>query len=146
MYPYYYDDNKPDAHVLVAVDDAHKVFFPIVCTYSGSSSAKIYLVSDIDTGISTLESRDVKYSITNGDVAKCAFLPLAYGADTTATEPEWAHDHGNEWSNEAEEFGVDIEFDATAFNAGGAFVEGVEDVSDDIWFEVFEKKLFSNSE
>ncbi|CAO2651386.1 Nn.00g039560.m01.CDS01 [Neocucurbitaria sp. VM-36] len=143
--PFYYDDANPDASVLAAFDNDDNIFFPVVCTYSSSSSAKIYLVSDIEAGISTLKSPAVKFSITNGDVSECAFLPLTWGADTDATEPEWGFYDVDDYLDEVDAFIAEIEFDETAFNDGD-WIDELDDDELEAWFEEFEELMWDDDE
>lgn len=131
----YYDEANKDASVLAAFDENENMFLPVVCTYTDSKSAKIYLVKDLDEGISKLKSADLKYTVTNGDVADCKFLPLTSGADMTATESTWA----GLADTDATAFEEDIEFDESAFE-NGAFIEEVE--QDDEWYNEFDELMF----
>ena len=89
--PFHYEEGDEDdtgASVLAAVDPNGDIFFPIVCTYKNESSSKIYLTNaDVDGGIETLMSPDLKYTVTNGDVDQCYLLPLYI---TARPEGAWA--------------------------------------------------------
>ncbi|KAI8940370.1 hypothetical protein NX059_004063 [Plenodomus lindquistii] len=142
--PFYYDDTNAEASVLAAFDDHDQMFFPVVCTYSDASSAKIYLVSDLERGIETLKSPDLKYTVTNGDVAECSFLPLTWGADTNATEPEWASYDETDYLSDVDAFSEEIEFDQAAFS-NGDWIDEIDDESDE-WFEEFSELMFDDEE
>jgi hypothetical protein len=116
------------------------MFLPVVCTYSDSPSAKIYLVEDLVKGIEMLKSGDLKYSVANGDVSNCALLPLTWGADTTATESDWASLGDVEIAAEFEE---DIEFGEEDFKDGELADTGLEE---DEWYDEFDELMFDEDE
>jgi hypothetical protein len=119
------------------------MFLPVVCTYSDSTSAKIYLVKDLDEGIAMLKSSDLKYTVTNGDVAECAFLPLTWGADVNATEPDWATYEDSDWLDQEDAFAEDIEFGEEAFK-DGTWDDQIVDDDEEPWFDEFEELMFDD--
>ncbi len=131
---------------MAAYDDSDNVLFPVVCQYSDATASKIYLVrGDIEQGISTLKSRDLKYTVTNGDVSGCSYLPLNWGANTDATQPDWASDNGDECLSNPGAYKAEIAVDKSAFNNNGKLIEVVEQVDDDSFFDVFTQPMFAKS-
>jgi hypothetical protein len=157
--PFYYDDANEDASLLAAFDSEDNMFLPVVCTYNESPSAKIYLVKDLEEGISMLKSPDLKYSVTNGDVAECELLPLTWGADVSKdVEPSWMS-VDEEVDFEEADFGVEIEFDDEDFADGEWIVDdeadadasaeagaGTDDADPENLLEVFEEPMFDEDE
>ena len=98
-------------------DTKDNVFMPVVCSYVGSDSSKIYIVKDLEAGMAILKSPDVKYSITNGDVKDCYPLTLEMPKSTTRSWAEYDADAETEYlAND-----VDIAFDNADFDANGAW-------------------------
>lgn len=77
------------------------------CTYKDGQAPKVFVVANLDTGLAVLESPDVKYSITGGDVDKC--LPLMTVEDP-ALKDTWA-----EWDDSMETDADGLEFDVDEF-------------------------------
>ncbi|RDL42412.1 uncharacterized protein BP5553_02391 [Venustampulla echinocandica] len=124
--PFYYedDDDSDDGPSLLAAVTNDDIFFPVVCTYKDSQSAKIYLItSDIDAGIEMLKSPDIEYSITNGEVDDCYLLSLGI---TDRTDGDWA-----DWDDDAEEMyntdELDLEFDDDVFDEEGNLIYNPDD-------------------
>ncbi|KAF2844694.1 hypothetical protein T440DRAFT_484001 [Plenodomus tracheiphilus IPT5] len=117
------------------------MFLPVVCTYSDATSAKIYPVEDVEKGIKPLRSPDLKYTVTNGDVADCTFLPLTWGADTNATEPGWPFYDKIDFLSDVTALEEHIEFDDTAFK-DGAWID-IEDEDPEVWFEEVAGLMFN---
>ncbi|KAI8932265.1 hypothetical protein NX059_010466 [Plenodomus lindquistii] len=66
----------PDIEGLfIAADyDTQAVYWLTFCTYKDGQAPKVFVVEDIEKGIAVLESGDVKFSVTGGDVDKCYAL------------------------------------------------------------------------
>ncbi|OTB07245.1 hypothetical protein M426DRAFT_20295 [Hypoxylon sp. CI-4A] len=118
----YTDDESDDAPtMLAAIDTNEDIFFPAVCTYKNATAgSKVYLIgsSDVDAGLAMLESTDVEYSITNGEVDKCYILFLEV---TDRADGAWA-----EYDDDAEEQydanPISLEFDAELVDDEGDLV------------------------
>jgi hypothetical protein len=117
------------------------MFLPVVCTYIDSPSAKIFLVEDLKKGIAMLKSGDLKYTVTNGNVKDCALLPLTWGADTDATESDWASLADTDFSEL--DFDTEIEFDEEEFKDGAWIDEGLEMEE---WYDEFDELMFDEDE
>ncbi|KAH7052402.1 hypothetical protein B0J12DRAFT_785256 [Macrophomina phaseolina] len=61
--------------VLMAVDSAGNSFYTVACNLDGNSN-KIFLVSDINVGPTTLQGEDFWYIVAGGITSKCA--PIAF--------------------------------------------------------------------
>ncbi|RDW58794.1 hypothetical protein BP6252_13270 [Coleophoma cylindrospora] len=124
--PFYYtagDNANTGANILAAIDPDDNLFFPVVCTYTNSSS-KIYLVTeDISAGISTLKSSDVVYSITNGQVDECYLLYLEIVDPVLGAFSELEDIDASYASNP-----LDLEFNSTAFDQNGNLIVLPEDL------------------
>lgn len=77
------------------------------------------MVADPVAGLATLQSPDVKYSITNGDVDECTILPLVWGADE---EGEWA-EYNAEMEAAFDDYFVEVEYDESEFDAEGNWID-----------------------
>jgi hypothetical protein len=73
------------------------------CTYTDQQPPKIFIVSDLDAGITVLESVHVKYSVTGGNVDEC--YPLMAKEDNALMDT-WA-----EWDESLEDDENGLEFD-----------------------------------
>lgn len=51
--------------------DTESLYWLTFCVYKDGQPPKVFVVEDIEKGIVVLESGDVKYSVTGGDVDKC---------------------------------------------------------------------------
>ncbi|KAG6035382.1 hypothetical protein E4U41_006106 [Claviceps citrina] len=71
----------------VALDPSQDVFYPVVCDYVDKSTSKVFLVRDAVQGLETLQSRDVAYSVTGGDVAGCKLLAIKAEAERAPLSP-----------------------------------------------------------
>ncbi|KAH7371073.1 hypothetical protein BKA66DRAFT_189557 [Pyrenochaeta sp. MPI-SDFR-AT-0127] len=83
-----------------ATEDLYWLSF---CTYTDGQPPRVFIVSDIDAGITVLESSDVKFSVTGGDVDKC--YPLMAKEDP-ALRDNWA-----EWDDSLEVDADGLDFD-----------------------------------
>ncbi|VUC29967.1 unnamed protein product [Clonostachys rosea] len=115
--PYYYDDDdsqeEPRPSMLVAVDKNDNILFPAVCTYKDGQGAKIYVIGeDIEAGLAMLESPDVKYTITNGDVDKCNLLLLSVTSPVDGAWSEYDDDARANYNADPLEY----EFEESLFN------------------------------
>ncbi|RDW68618.1 hypothetical protein BP5796_09275 [Coleophoma crateriformis] len=126
--PFYYtagDDTDTGASILAAVDPDDNLFFPVVCTYTNSSSSKIYLVTeDIDAGIAILKSPDVIYSITNGQVDECYPLYLEIFDPTLGAFDQLDINVDSNYATNP----LDLEFNTTEFDQNGDLVVPAEDI------------------
>lgn len=61
--------------VLVAMDSTQNVFYPFVCDIEGQLN-KIFLVSDVTTGASTLMDPDLTYTVIGGIAQSCVSLAM----------------------------------------------------------------------
>ncbi|KAL6709941.1 hypothetical protein ACN47E_000726 [Coniothyrium glycines] len=94
------------AGLYVAADFVHELLFELVfCVYADGNAPRVFIVESLDQGIAVLESADVKYSITGGDVRKC--YPLVAKEDAAKTD-EWA-----EWDDslDVDADGMEFEYD-----------------------------------
>ncbi|KAM4067092.1 hypothetical protein HRG_001091 [Hirsutella rhossiliensis] len=76
----YTDASTPDRPYYLGVDADGNVLYPTVCDFTDGSGPKVFLASDPEKGLHMLESDDVKYSVTGGDVGKCYPLMVSGGA------------------------------------------------------------------
>ncbi|KAK2773605.1 hypothetical protein CKAH01_13523 [Colletotrichum kahawae] len=60
----------------VAVDSHDGLFYPIICDYSDGTASRLFLVKDPVAGVTLLESADVMYSVTGGQVSTCQTVAL----------------------------------------------------------------------
>lgn len=58
------------------LDPQETTYYPVVCHYSDKHYTEMFVVKDVDSGISTLKSSSVKYSITGGNVDECYYFPM----------------------------------------------------------------------
>lgn len=92
-----YEDENGEP-IYFAVDPLENIFYPVVCTYTNTSlTAKVFLVADPVDGLTMLQSEDVMYSITGGEVDSCYNLPLIQGDDIA----DW-YDYDEELDGEDE--------------------------------------------
>ena len=64
------------------MDQDTSVFFPVLCEYKNETTpAKVFIVKDLYAGIDMLNSPDVEYTVTGGEVERCYFLGLIQGDD-----------------------------------------------------------------
>ncbi|KAF2844233.1 hypothetical protein T440DRAFT_410610, partial [Plenodomus tracheiphilus IPT5] len=84
---------EPDAEVegLYVIADFVKedIYYMTFCTYKDQQRPKIYVVSNITSGIDVLESGDVKFSVTGGDVDRCYPLTAKEDAEEQDKWAEW---------------------------------------------------------
>lgn len=76
------DADETSNILFFAIDPTDNVFFTTVCTYLDNQVPRLFLVKDVDAGITMLHSTDVEFSVTGGLVDKCFALPLIQGSDT----------------------------------------------------------------
>ncbi|KAJ0270139.1 hypothetical protein CBS470a_013591 [Colletotrichum nupharicola] len=60
----------------VAVDSHDGLFYPIICDYSDGTASRLFLAKDPVAGVTLLESADVMYSVTGGQVTTCQTVAL----------------------------------------------------------------------
>ncbi|KAK1843830.1 hypothetical protein CCHR01_13535 [Colletotrichum chrysophilum] len=60
----------------VAVDSHDGLFYPIICDYSDGTASRLFLAKDSVAGVTLLESADVMYSVTGGQVSTCQTVAL----------------------------------------------------------------------
>jgi hypothetical protein len=83
------EEGESSSEQLVAVDYLLNVFYPAICTYGETNygnatitpSPKIFIVQDPEAGLEMLQSPDIRYSITGGNVNRCYLLPVVEGSD-----------------------------------------------------------------
>ncbi|CAN9275031.1 unnamed protein product [Alternaria alternata] len=85
------------------------IYWLSFCTYKDGQAPKVFVVADLDAGMAVLESVDVKYSVTGGDVEKC--YPLLVVEDP-ALKNTWA-----EWDDSLENDADGLDFDIKEFGA-----------------------------
>ncbi|KAH7095083.1 hypothetical protein FB567DRAFT_574941 [Paraphoma chrysanthemicola] len=117
------DDDPTTNDYVMGVDLDSNLFYPVVCTYRGSSNAKIFVVSDPVAGLTTLQSPDVKYSITNGDVDRCTVLPLIWGAKAGG-EGEWA-EYNDALADAFAEYFVEVAYAEAQFDELGKWIDAL---------------------
>jgi len=86
--------------------DTKDFFWLTFCTYKDGQPPKMFVVQDMDKGIAVLESGDVKYSVTGGDVDKCH--PLMTKEDT-ASQTAWSSYDDESIEKDADGLDFDIE-------------------------------------
>ena len=64
----------------IAIDPDLNVFYPVLCTYTDSQVAKLFVVADPVAGVSVLQSKDVEFSITGGVLGACYPMPILMGS------------------------------------------------------------------
>jgi hypothetical protein len=67
--------------------DTKAVYWLTFCSYKDGQPPKVFLVQDVEKGIAVLESGDVKFSITGGDVDTCYALSAK---EDGASQSSWA--------------------------------------------------------
>ncbi|KAJ5016875.1 hypothetical protein K4K57_010498 [Colletotrichum sp. SAR 10_99] len=60
----------------VAVDSHDGLFYPIICDYSDGTASRLFLAKDPVAGVTLLESANVMYSVTGGQVSTCQTVAL----------------------------------------------------------------------
>jgi hypothetical protein len=83
------------------------IYWLSFCTYKDGQAPKVFVVADLDAGMAVLESVDVKYSITGGDVEKC--YPLM-AVEDPALKNTWA-----EWDDSLDSDADGLDFDVEEF-------------------------------
>lgn len=83
--------------------DTQAFFWLAFCSYKDGQAPKVFIVEDVEKGIAVLESGDVKYSVTGGDVDKCYALSAK---EDSASMDKWA-----EWDDSEETTPDGLEFD-----------------------------------
>lgn len=73
------NDTTDDAFY-VAIDQDLNIFYPVLCTYTDGGVSRLFVVKDPVAGVETLQSPDVKFSITGGVVGSCYVIPMFMGA------------------------------------------------------------------
>ncbi|KAF3050117.1 hypothetical protein E8E11_006983 [Didymella keratinophila] len=121
LVPYNGGSDDASNDFLIASDIDGNVAYPVVCTYADNHPSRIFVVSDLDSGIATLKSPDVRYSVTGGVVADCRFLYINWGA---SNDHEWAS-VGSQVDELYEKNPIEFEFGEENFNGDGEFVETV---------------------
>ena len=135
------EDEDSDEEYVAALDLEDNLFFPVICTYKNSNISRIFVVADPVAGLTMLQSPDLKYSITNGDVNECAVLPLVWGADG---EGEWA-DYNEDLEAAFEDYYVEVEYDESEFDEEGNWIDTLpeefrdEDVLPESFYEDIEE-------
>lgn len=75
--PIDHDNNPATSSVAVAVDTLGSYYFIVLCNFDGEAD-KMFAVSDVENGVSALESADLRFTVTGGVVTSCG--PIALGA------------------------------------------------------------------
>lgn len=70
------DDDVSTPSLVLPVNTAGDAFWPVLCDYSDGQYSKFFLVRDLDAGIVTLESEEVRHIVTGGIVSQCQFWEL----------------------------------------------------------------------
>lgn len=70
------DESDSTPGFIVAVNTVGETFYTVLCSYSDDQDSKFFLVKDIESGIAQLQSPDLKFTVTGGDVSECEFWPL----------------------------------------------------------------------
>jgi hypothetical protein len=82
------DYDKDIEGLYIAADyDTEAVYWLTFCTYKDGSAPKVFVVEDIEKGITVLESGDVTYSVTGGATDKCYALSAK---EDGASQDDWA--------------------------------------------------------
>uniref|UniRef100_A0A8H7TMR9 DUF7029 domain-containing protein n=1 Tax=Bionectria ochroleuca TaxID=29856 RepID=A0A8H7TMR9_BIOOC len=147
LVPFYYGDEDGDnagPSMLAAVDQDDNLFFPAICTYKDGQGAKIYLIGeDTEAGLAILESPDVKYSITNGDVDKCNLLLLSVTTPIDGAWSEYDDDVEAKYKADPLEYGFDeslfgqdnlLDLPDTLLDSDDERLADLDHVWDDEWF------------
>ncbi|CAG9982738.1 unnamed protein product [Clonostachys byssicola] len=147
LVPFYYGDedgNNAGPSMLAAVDQDDNLFFPAICTYKDGQGAKIYLIGeDTEAGLAILESPDVKYSITNGDVDKCNLLLLSVTTPIDGAWSEYDDDVEAKYKADPLEYGFDeslfgqdnlLDLPDTLLDPDDERLADLDHVWDDEWF------------
>lgn len=101
MVPLDANEGEDASEQLVAVDPLLNVFYPAICTYGKTKygnatitpSPKIFVVQDPERGLAMLQSPDIRYSITGGNVDTCYLLPIVEGGEL---QGQWAQSEDDE--------------------------------------------------
>lgn len=83
--------------------DTQAFYWMVFCAYKDGQAPKVFVVEDVEKGIAVLESGDVKFSVTGGDVDKCYALSAK---EDSASMDKWA-----EWDDSENSTPDGLEFD-----------------------------------
>ncbi|KAH7381443.1 hypothetical protein DE146DRAFT_286217 [Phaeosphaeria sp. MPI-PUGE-AT-0046c] len=83
--------------------DTQAFYWLTFCSYKDGQAPKVFIVEDVEKGIAVLESGDVKYSVTGGNVDKCFALSAK---EDGASMDKWA-----EWDDSENTTPDGLEFD-----------------------------------
>jgi hypothetical protein len=78
--------------------DTDAFFWLSFCSYKDGQPPKVFIVEDIEKGIAVLESGDVKFSVTGGDIDKCFALSAK---EDPASMNAWSEFDGSETTTPA---------------------------------------------
>ena len=63
-------------------DSNNNVLYPILCNYAGGTpNSRVFLATSISSGIKSLLSPDLQYTVTGGRVSDCTALPISFEAE-----------------------------------------------------------------
>ncbi|KAK0724633.1 hypothetical protein B0H67DRAFT_632192 [Lasiosphaeris hirsuta] len=107
---HYYGDEMAAAgggrgeYYYVAVDPMGRFFYPVLCHFEGAAGmgSKVLVVKDLEAGVAVLESGDVMYSVTGGQVTRCGpvWLRLADFGDEDGFAGVGKSGEGETWELE----------------------------------------------
>jgi len=86
--------------------DTKDFFWLTFCSYKDGQPPKMFVVQDMEKGIAVLESGDVKYSVTGGDIDKCH--PLMTKEDSASTDA-WSSFDDDSMIKDADGLDFDIQ-------------------------------------
>lgn len=72
--------------IFVAADTEANQYWLAGCNYKNGGATKIFLIADPDTGLKTLESEHVEWTVTGGFVSSCGMIALKSQAGEYAVE------------------------------------------------------------
>ncbi|KAK8847340.1 hypothetical protein IAR55_005197 [Kwoniella newhampshirensis] len=76
LLPFKYEDATTDG-IYIAVDSLGQIFYLVECSLANELESKIFLVNDVDRGLSTLSQKEeLQYTITGGVVEQCDAVAL----------------------------------------------------------------------
>jgi hypothetical protein len=83
--------------IYLPTDDEGKFYGTVVCFYPDKTlPPKVFLANDKERAVSMLKSPDIKYSVTDGDVADCSILSFGQGDDVAGAAWDGSSQH-EEW-------------------------------------------------
>lgn len=65
-----------DTNILVALDNSHNVYYPILCEFGEKDFPRLFLAKDLESGVAKLKDEGNVDTITGVKPEDCDFIPL----------------------------------------------------------------------